>query len=281
MLRQRIIVTLLLLPPGITCIFLGGVWYFAFLLTFFLLAAYEYAQMMQKGGYRPAAPIIVGGVFVLALAHSAPTFWPQLESRAGLIAGGALVALLAAASLWHTIDYELGAPASATDWAITIAGFVYLGWMGGYIMLLRALPDGLSWTMMVFPAIWLSDSGAYVVGKRFGKTQMTRRLSPKKTWEGFVGGLVWGAVFGALFGWFGSFRAGPESSAGFVSGGAVGLVVSVAGVLGDLGISMLKRQIGIKDTSNLLGPHGGLLDRIDSWIIAAPIAYFVIITFFQ
>lgn len=281
MLRQRLIVALLLLPPGILCIFLGGVWYFAILLAFFSLAAYEYSHMMQKTGARPAQWLIVAGVIGLATVQAVPVFWPDLGSRSGLLGGGALVVVLVSATAWHLVDFERGASTAGTDWAITTAGLVYLGWTSGYFMLLRGLPDGLLWTMTVFPAIWFSDSGAYVVGKRFGRHPMVPRLSPKKTWEGFIGGTLWAVFFGALFGWIASFRGGPESSVGLWSGAVVGLVVGLAGVLGDLGISMLKRQVGVKDTSNVLGAHGGLLDRIDSWIIAGPVAYFVILSFFQ
>lgn len=281
MLRQRLIVTLLLLPPGIACIFLGGGWYFGLLLFFFLPAAYEYTQMMRRGGHRPALPLIVGGTFLLASAQAAPAFWPTLQPLAGTLSGGVLTLLLVAATTWHLIDFERGAPASGTDWAITVAGMVYLGWMGGYFTLVRALPDGLSWTMTILPAVWFSDSGAYTVGSRLGKHRLSPRLSPKKTWEGYIGGIVWGVAFGALFGALSSFQAGPESAVGFRSGAIVGLFVSLVGTLGDLGISMLKRQVGVKDSSNILGAHGGLLDRIDSWIVAMPLSYFLILLFFQ
>jgi phosphatidate cytidylyltransferase len=281
MFRQRIIVTLLLIPPGIACIFLGGWWYFGLLQFFFLTAAWEYSGLMRKGGFRPALPLVVGGVFLLTLAQSAPSFWPALQSEAALLSGGAITLLLVAATTWHLIDFELGASTSGADWAITVAGIVYLGWMGGYFIPLRALPAGLSWTMTILPAIWFSDSGAYTVGSRWGKHLMSPRLSPKKTWEGFAGGIVWGIFFGALFGAFGSVRAGPGAGVGFRSGALIGLVVSLVGVLGDLGISMLKRQMGVKDSSNLLGAHGGLLDRVDSWIVAVPVAYFVILLFFR
>ena len=131
MLRQRLIVALLMLVPGILCIYLGGFWYFAVLLLFFIPAAYEYTQMMQKTGCRPAGPLIVGGAALLASVQSAPALWPALESRAGLLSGSALVFLLVAATTWHLIDFERGAPASGTDWAITVAGIVYLGWTSG------------------------------------------------------------------------------------------------------------------------------------------------------
>jgi phosphatidate cytidylyltransferase len=281
MLRQRLLIALLLLVPGVLSIFVGGLWYFAVLLLFFLIGAAEYAQMMQKAGHRPAVPLVVAGVLVLAVAQSAPILWPAITAWSAEISGGALVVMLVAASLWHVVDYERGAPASGTDWAVTRGGIVYLGWMSGYFMQLRALPDGLWWTFIVLPSIWLCDTGAYVAGKRWGRHLMAPRLSPKKTWEGFWGGLVWGTVCGALFGFITSFNAGPESSVGWLSGAVIGLVASLAGVLGDLGISMLKRETGIKDTSQLLGAHGGLLDRIDSWLIAGPLAYFVILVFFR
>ncbi|MBI3244710.1 MAG: CDP-archaeol synthase [Chloroflexi bacterium] len=281
MLRQRLIVTLLLIPPGIFFIFQGGFLYFGLLLCFFLPAAHEYAQIMRRGGYRPAQWLIVGGTFLLLLAQSAPTLWPALEPEAAVLSGGALAILLVAATAWHLVDFERGAQASGADWAITVAGMIYLGWMGGYFMLVRALPAGLSWTMTILPAIWFSDSGAYTVGSRLGKHHMSPRLSPKKTWEGFIGGILWGVFFGALFGALGSFRAGPDSAVGFRSGAVIGLFVSLVGTLGDLGISMLKRQVGVKDSSNLLGAHGGLLDRIDSWIVAVPLSYFLILLFFQ
>lgn len=280
MLRQRIIVALLLIPPGIYSIAMGGLWYFGLLSIFFLAAAYEYGQMMRRAGHRPAVPLIVAGVLLLALSQAAPTFVPALEPRAALLSGGTLALMLTLATAWHLVDFERGAPSSGVDWAITVAGVAYLGWMGGYFLLLRALPDGLWWTMIVLPAIWLSDSGAYTMGSRFGKHLMAPRLSPRKTWEGFVGGILWGVAFGGLFGAIWSLAASPGSPIGFRAGTLMGLFVSLAGAVGDLGISMLKRQVGVKDTSNLLGAHGGLLDRIDSWVIALPLAYFLIVLLF-
>jgi phosphatidate cytidylyltransferase len=281
MLRQRLLVVVLLLPPGLLSIILGGWWYFAVLMLFFTLAAFEYAQMMQKGGHRPALPLVVGSVVVLALTQCLPLLFPAIEAPPEWLGSGALVLALAMVTLWHSVDYERGAPNAATDWTVSIAGIVYLGWMSGYFMFLRALTDGLYWTLIVLGTIWLADSGAYVFGKRWGKTLMAPRLSPKKTWAGFWGGIASGIAFGALFGWILGISAGAGTQVTWLSGAVVGLTASVTGVLGDLGISMLKRETGIKDTSNLLGAHGGLLDRIDSWLIAGPVCYFVIVILFN
>ncbi|HLF01961.1 MAG TPA: CDP-archaeol synthase [Anaerolineales bacterium] len=281
MLRQRLIIALLIVPPGLLCIVQGGILFNLTLLAGYAIAAHEYAQMMQQGGHRPARLLIVAGVVLLASAQAAPVLWLELEARAWLLSGGVLMMLMVAATAWHMVDYERGAAASGTDWAVTLAGMIFLGWGCGYYIHLRALPDGMWWTFIVLPSIWLADSGAYIAGKRWGKHLMSPRLSPKKTWEGLVGGTVSGTLFGTFVGWLGSIALGPEATVGVMAGMSVGFVAAVASVLGDLGISMFKRQVGIKDTGNLLGAHGGLLDRIDSWLIAGPVAYFVIVLFFQ
>ena len=127
MLRYRLIVSLLLFPPGLASIFLGGVWYFLVLLCFFVPASYEYSLMMKKGGYRPALPLIVGGTFLLAFAHAAPTFWAALQPNAGLITGGTLafdgrnyLSLLAGAGqlvfIERFFDYT-GGTAPTLEWA--------------------------------------------------------------------------------------------------------------------------------------------------------------------
>jgi phosphatidate cytidylyltransferase len=282
MLRQRLLIALLILPPGLLCILLGGIWYLVVMTAIIIIAGREYAQMLTASNTRPAQAIIIGGALALALVHVLPTVWPVLEPRSGVLNGATFVCLLVVGTLWHLVDYERGAPASGVDWAITLTGVFFIGLTASYIVLLRnALPNGLEWTLIVLPAIWMSDTGAYVAGKRWGKHAMTPRLSPKKTWEGFAGGIVWGIFFGGLFAFILGLRAEAGPNINLVSGAVIGGIASLAGVLGDLSISMLKRQIGIKDTGNLLGAHGGLLDRIDSWLIGGPVAYFVILLFFH
>lgn len=281
-LRQRLIISLLIVPPGLLCIILGGIFYYIVMLGIVGLAAYEYVDMLQKSGARPARVLTIGGAVLLAVVQSLNVILPSLNQYGALPAGITVVLLIIITLLWHVRDFELGAPNAGTDWAVTIGGILYMGWMCSYFIPLRdSLPDGMAWTLVVLPAIWLSDTGAYVAGRAWGRHAMAPRLSPKKTWEGFVGGLVGGMFFGALFAGLLSLQAGPNSKLGLVSGAVVGFMAALGGVLGDLSISMFKRQVGIKDTSNLLGAHGGLLDRIDSWLIGGPIAYFVILLFFR
>lgn len=278
MLRQRLIVSIVLIPPGLFAIHRGGGWYLALLLVFFLLAGREYSQIMRRAGHRPAEAIVVGAIALLCLI-------PVLTSQADYVGladrwspeGGVLVLTLIAATAWHLLEFERGLPNSGSDWAVTIAGAVYLGWLGSYFLRLRNLPDGQWWTLVVLPAVWLSDTGAYAFGRWFGRHPLAPRLSPKKTWEGFFGGLVWGTAFGALLGGLWRLGAGDASAVNAAHGALVGFIVSLVGPIGDLGVSMLKRQVGVKDTGSALLGHGGMLDRVDSWLIAAAVGYYVVL----
>jgi phosphatidate cytidylyltransferase len=149
--------------------------------------------------------------------------------------------------------------------------------LGGYFIALRDLPDGLWWLVTVLPSMWLADSGAYVLGKQWGRHKMAPRLSPKKTWEGYAGSVVCGVVGGGLLGWCWRIGAGPTSLLDWPTGALAGGLAGALGPLGDLGISMFKRQIGVKDVSDLLHGHGGALDRIDSWLIAVPVGYYFVL----
>jgi phosphatidate cytidylyltransferase len=113
-----------------------------------------------------------------------------------------------------------------------------------------------------------------VIGKRFGKHQLSPRVSPKKTWEGYLGGILFAMILTPLLaaGWH--LRAPAVTP---LDGLIIGAVISVFAPLGDLGESMLKRQFGLKDSSNLLPGHGGAMDRIDTWLWAAAIGYYLVL----
>ena len=131
--------------------------------------------------------------------------------------------------------------------------------------------------LLVLPAVWLADSGAYFIEKGIGRHHITPRLSPKKTWEGYLGGILVGTLGTALLAYGLAFIAGPESMLTPFRGALLGFILSALTILGDLGESMFKRQVGIKDSSNLIPGHGGVFDRIDSWLWAGVIGYYVIL----
>lgn len=149
-------------------------------------------------------------------------------------------------------------------------GALYLGGLFSYMDLLRSLPHGIHLAIYVILVIWGTDAGAYFAGKAWGRHQLLPRVSPGKTWEGAVGGILTGIVAGALL-WL---WLGPGHN--LLSGGVVGLTLSVAGQIGDLMESNLKRYVGAKDSGGLLPGHGGVLDRFDSALFAMPVAYYVL-----
>ena len=151
-----------------------------------------------------------------------------------------------------------------------------MGWVGAYLIKLRNLPNGEWWFFLVLPIVWFADSGAYLVGKEIGKHKLSPRLSPKKTWEGYWGGVFFGVLGGVLFSWL--WRENLQIT--LLNGAILGLILGLLTTLGDLGESMIKRQSGIKDSGHILPGHGGIFDRIDSWIWAAALGYYIIIWFF-
>jgi CDP-diglyceride synthetase len=156
--------------------------------------------------------------------------------------------------------------------------FVYIGWLGSYLLDLRNLPNGVWWLMFILPLVWAGDTGAYSIGAVYGRHKMSPRLSPKKSWEGYIAGIFTAIYVGTLFAYAFS-SLGPKPLQGLINpiqGAVIGFFISALAPLGDLGESMFKRQGGLKDSSNIFPGHGGFLDRIDSWIWGAAIGYFII-----
>jgi phosphatidate cytidylyltransferase len=181
----------------------------------------------------------------------------------------------------HVFAYEHGQDNAAIDFGITVTGLVYIGWVGAYLLDLRGIMNnqlGLWWFFLTLPLVWAADTGGYSIGVAYGKHKMAPRLSPKKSWEGYVAGIFTSVLMGAFFAYaFSSLGAQPLH--GLVTplqGAILGLLIGTLAPLGDFGESMMKRQSGLKDSSNILPGHGGVLDRIDSWIWGAAIGYFVI-----
>ena len=270
-LRERLAVSILLIPFVLLVAQTGGVLFLLALLFMWSMAALEFAWLFVGAGQRPAVWLLVAGVILLVAAEQYPILNPL-----GLVPA----ALVLAALTWHLVDYERGAPLAGTDFAITLAGIFYLGWLGRYFVTLRALPDGLWWLLTVLPSMWLADTGAYTFGRLFGRrffhSPMAPRLSPKKTWEGFVGSIVFGALGGGILALSFTVALGPDSLLNWRSGAMVGGLVGLFGPLGDLGVSMLKRQMGVKDSGSLMAGHGGALDRVDSWLVAGTVGYYFV-----
>ncbi len=269
MLLTRIKTALVLLVLGLSAIFLSGWVYFAFIAIILLLAAYEYSQIYRNGGYNPSTIIILAAVFALSLFR----YVFEFQNNDIILALSFLISMA-----FHTLQFERGREQAPIDFALTITAIMYFGWIGSYFISIMFLPNGQWWLLLSIGIIIFADSGAYLIGSKFGKHQMVPRLSPKKTWEGYFGGILLGIFGGILFGL--SFHP-LNPSINVVNGLLLGIILSVITPLGDLGESMIKRQFNLKDSSNLFPGHGGAMDRIDTWIWAACISYYLIIWFFK
>jgi phosphatidate cytidylyltransferase len=259
------------LPFGLAAIYFGG-WVFAGLVALALgLAAFEYVRLFRFGGLHPSMVMVVGGTLLLAVARAADGF----RSAPWIIS-----LLVLACMAYHLVMYERGRDQAASDFAASLGGIFYLGWIGAYLISLRDLPEGMWWVLVALPAVWLADSGAYLIGSRIGRHKMTRRLSPRKSWEGYVGGIIFGTAGAALLAALWDVWAGPVTAVTPLRAAWLGLALSVFTTLGDLGESMIKRQVGMKDSGNLLPGHGGVFDRIDSWLWAGVISYYMIVWLF-
>jgi phosphatidate cytidylyltransferase len=221
---------------------------------FLVGGAWEYARLYRAVQLEPSEIITVGGVLVIATARF---FFADLAIFA-------MVVCVLLAMTVHIIAYERGRDKAALDFSVTVTGIVYLGWL-----------------MFILPLVWAADTGGYSIGAVYGRHKMSPRLSPKKSWEGYVAGIFTAIYVGALFAY--AFSAlGPQPLKGLITplqGALIGFLISAIAPLGDLGESMFKRQGGMKDSSNIFPGHGGFLDRIDSWIWGSAIGYFILLFF--
>ena len=152
------------------------------------------------------------------------------------------------------------------DLARLAFGILWIGLLWSLVGL-RSLDSGLQWLFLALVVAWASDSGAYLVGRRFGRRPLAAAISPKKTWEGFLGGVVT-AILAVVWLASAALPGMPTWAAA-----CLGLLLSVVGVVGDLAESLVKRTFGVKDSGRIMPGHGGMLDRIDSVMFVAPLAY--------
>ncbi len=269
MLSKRVAVVAVLLPLGVIVILLGG-WVFNIIFAAILAGAgYEYYNIFKNDKFAPSPLIIITWIIILAISRAFFAF-----AHTDVI----LTLCIFFVVTRHIIGYEKGDENAAIDFGVSLAGILYIGWLGSYLFSMRSMPDGAWWIMLTLPAVWIADSAAYFVGKRFGKHPFTKRVSPKKSWEGYLGGVFFTTLLLPLLA---SFLSLFSSSITPIHGIILGLIISAFAPLGDLAESLFKRQFGIKDSSNILPGHGGILDRIDSWLWAVPIGYYLILYFTQ
>jgi phosphatidate cytidylyltransferase len=238
----------------------GGVVYFAVMAVLAVLSLNEFYRLLRM--YKPVPLFGFAGLaLVLAAAQ-----WGSPQLVLGALAAGGALAGIAGMAIGPR-------PGVTVRMAVTFAGIAYIGLGFAALLLIRLIEPSGDWiTAMVIFGAWGGDTLAYFTGKWFGATPMTPKLSPKKTWEGFLGGLIGTVLIVVGIGLWASDAVIPGAGERLL----LGLVIGMVGPLGDLFESLLKRDVQIKDSGRGLPGHGGVLDRFDALLWAAIASYFLL-----
>jgi phosphatidate cytidylyltransferase len=223
-----------------------------------LLAQYEYYRFHFPDRLSPQTALGLGLGLLVTTGFAVP----------GLLSDTATITFLVAAVLLSQLLSGRELKTGLMDTAVVAFGVLYVAWLLGHLILVRRLPEGIFLVFFLFLVTWANDTGAYFVGSLWGRTPLAPRISPKKTWEGMVGGGI--ASVAAAF----ACRAWFLESLSAADALLIALMVGVAAPLGDLCESVLKRSAGIKDSGAIIPGHGGILDRVDSLIFTTPAFYY-------
>ena len=255
---SRVVVALCLLPIVLGAVWLGGWWLIALAIAGGLMALHE-LYVMGRG----LRPILLGGYIGLVL-----TLIGSQTGEISWVLGGIFSTVLVAFVIFGFSDAR---PSATAAMSLTLLGVVWVGGGLAALILLRAIPDnGRLAVFTVLIAVFADDTAAYVVGRTIGRHKMAPRISPGKSWEGFVGGTV--AAIAVAF--FAMYDQGFLTNLEAV---ALGAAVAFSATLGDLFESAIKRDLGVKDSGRVLAGHGGVLDRVDSLLWAGPAALYTIL----
>jgi len=265
MLKQRIITTAILLPIILLAAWFGHPWFGIFIAAAALVATSEFYGMVATSG--KGHPLTrFGLLWAVALTLSPLSLYYHDINLLPAIMSIAVIISLA----WILIRSSRGT--AFQDWAWTVAGVLYVGWMLSYWLNLDMLEAGRNWVYLALFTTFANDTGAYFIGRKWGRHKLAPATSPGKTWEGATGGLL-SSIAGAvtvflLLNLFCSF------SLLYWQLILLACLISLFAQLGDMVESLLKRNLEAKDAGKLLPGHGGALDRLDSLIFVAPMVYY-------
>ena len=234
----------------------------------------EFYRLCRKRGYEPMYSVgVATAVALFGLAFTVLAQWgtPATDTTARIVLGTILYTMLIIPTAFVCELWRKSATPIANI-ATTVMGVVYVALPMAMLLFIPQLLVGKwsAWALLAFISIiWVNDIFAYLFGVSFGKHRLCERISPKKSWEGFVGGLA-GAIGAALL--FGHLFGGN-----LIVWGGLGAVTALAGVAGDLVESMMKREADVKDSGKMMPGHGGFLDRFDALLLAVPFAFFYLL----
>ena len=264
MLKKRIITALGSIPLLIAVIWFGEPWFTILVAIWGLLAAFEFYRLVAAS---KVSPLTYFGLIWTLLFILSPHF--NYDILLPLLLTSAVIPSL----IWLLLRRQK--EGAFIGWAWTIGGIFYIGWLLSYFVALRGLEDGRNWVFLALFITFAADTAAFFVGRAWGKHRLAPRISPGKTWEGAIAG-VFGAIIVSLL-----FTIPTPLQLPLIYWQAIllGLLVSVFGQLGDLVESLLKRNMGVKESGRLLPGHGGFLDRTDSVVFTGVVVYYYVISY--
>lgn len=263
MFKQRVLVIVILVPI-ILLLVIAGSWILYIPVALVLgVISWEYWTMFQNGGYKPSAVMLIAGNPLIFLSQAFFGFSGRNFT---------LTLLLLSTLALYIFLYDREQDHAVINLSLTITGLLCIGWLSTYLIPVRNAQDGLWWTTIILLSVTFGDAGGYIIGNLFGRHKLCRRISPGKTWEGYIGGIV----FATLATWIAaSIWQGNDVLITPVKSALFGFILSAIIPLGDLSVSLFKRTFGLKDTSNLIPGHGGFWDRFDTFLWAIFIGYFL------
>jgi len=264
---NRIFIALILIPVVSIAVYLGYIPFLIFICGICFLAAFEFWLLVLKMGFVPRKTF--GNISILLILISiffnGSKIASVVSNEATALVFTVVILLL---FVYEIIRYDIRT--AIPSLAITFLGIIYLGWLPGHFLLLRDFrPDGFKFTALLLVTVWIADSAAYFFGSAYGRRRLSA-ISPKKSVEGAIASVFASVItvfFAKLF--FVNFLSPADVF-------ALGVLISISAQFGDLAESLIKRSAGVKDSSNLLKDHGGILDKLDSFIFAAPVFYYYI-----
>ena len=262
---KRVATAFLVGLPALFAIIAGGFWLAALVLVIVFYASKEYTEILRHKGFLPSLKIMLASSAIFAcLAYF---------NRFNLIP---LAFTISATMAFMWVLFRGRQPYIANV-ATTLLGFVYCGWFPLHLLFLRNMggnidgwiipsPLGAGYCLLILFAVLVTDTFCYIVGCRWGKNKLSPVISPNKTIEGSLGGTTMCMIF--------SLGIGIAIGLPWYHATILGLLIAVFSQIGDLCESMIKRDAGVKDSSNILPGHGGFLDRTDSYILTIPVVYY-------
>lgn len=256
--KQRVITAVVALAIFLPILYVGGIWIEIAAAFLALVALSEIFIMRRKIIVSLEALIGALGVLSVTLPDASFKWLPETLTRVDLL-GLAIAALLVVTVISKN-------KTSYDDIGVTALSMIYIGTGFHYLATVRNA-EGLGLLMFALGIVWLTDSGAYIFGRAFGKHKLWPAISPNKTWEGSIGGVLIAMVFAAIYTYFVPLGHGIPMML------TIAFVLSIWGQLGDLAESALKRYYGVKDSGKILPGHGGILDRFDSLLFVLPMLH--------